>query len=575
MSDTLTYEDLNILYEELRKYISSKDDLLNAVGFANSQQVKDWLPENRDIQSVLRIFLQSLLGRTTIEQQQNIFSCLVKEYPNSTVFGKHAKIPASQMSGFSSPPSGKSPQVYAGNKLIRHPNKVFDKIVERDSLYPQFLNFARERDIVFAVGGVGSGLDTFKRHFPEVMGGHGVCTVDSPDLDMDCYNSITKIREEAEKASNVQALVYLELKSLLTSLAYEAYRSLRETFPGEIDQGIGRSFDVVSHFTDYYFSNSTNGVMYKADPVAIIRYFFDTIQDLVEMTKATEVLVFMPWSNLAACFREQAPLEQKKLGDLLWKALDGMVAGNNNKGSSSPYKKSVPQPALPIYDKVCLVVCCTEPPFARASQGNKELVGRCIWPIPPLNASEIQILMKQMEAPEFETESVVANAAAEVLKWTGGVPWFVRLLMSYIAYNRHLLGEFEGNNSDLIAACARLVGDALEICDHEISDPVREFVLRHRQKVCCEFGNSSNDDTIIENAWACTLNEVKEGIKKTSRLGSFIATGLVWLKGDPWKHDKEDYVFVRYPTLHLQRATELPLAMYRSITGKAIRLPQF
>ena len=86
-------------------------------------------------------------------------------------------------------------------------------------------------------------------------------------------------------------------------------------------------------------------------------------------------------------------------------------------------------------------------------------------------------------------------------------------------------------------------------------------------------GEGHSTDSSIEERWAGPQDEVSEGYRiQPYRLEAFVASGLTWLKGEPWDTKREDYVFGKYPTVFLHHACELPLAMYRFVTGKDVRL---
>jgi len=144
--------------------------------------------------------------------------------------------------------------------------------------------------------------------------------------------------------------------------------------------------------------------------------------------------------------------------------------------------------------------------------------------------------------------------------------------MSYVSANRHLLGLYDGDTRHLIVACGQAATAALEVGGNGIPEPIGGFIRRHQEKVKEALGDGHSTDSIIEEKWAGPQDEVGEGYPiQPYRLESFVASGLTWLKGDPWDTKREDYVFAKYPTVFFCPACELPLAMYRSVTGKDVR----
>jgi hypothetical protein len=446
---------------------------------------------------------------------------------------------------------------------IHTPPAIVAEKAPREDLFPRFLEFARARDIVFALGGVGSGLDTFTRQFADHMNRNPI-TVITADFSAHSLSPILHARAAAEEARSGCAAVHLELKCLLTSLAHATYSSLRSQFPEEIDRGLGgRHFPDALAFSDYFYAENPKA-MYQGERSSILRHFFETTQRFAEMVVSQEVLVFMPWKKLAACFHEKAEAKHKILGDELWKALSEKAATPRRRARIPHAHPSPTTPPLDMYDRVCLVVCCNEVPFAHSAFLKKELVSKCVWPIPPLSLEIISDFVDRVISTE-EADSI----AREIAAWTGGAPWYVRLLLSYVAANHHLIDIYLYDYRALVAACARKAMDALDACGNGVPEPVGDFIRRHLKKVRDGFGDGHNDDAAIEERWAGPQDEVEDGYHiEPYRLEAFVASGLVWLKGDPWEPDREDYVFSKYPVVRFERANELALAVYRSVTGK-------
>jgi len=289
-----------------------------------------------------------------------------------------SKAPAPRLAATNSPGLIATPITQT---TIRHPVAVFSGKADRGSMIPRFLNFARNRDLLFALGGVGSGLDTFTRQVIEHCQEDGLIVVDA-DLIPDYFRQIESARRVANALAG--ANVHLELKCLLTALAYATYNSLRSQFQEYIDRGFeGRYYAGPIRFSDYYFASCKDDAMFGADSALILKHFFETVQRFAEMTKVEEILVVMPWRKLAACFRANAQPEDRKLGNVLWQAMGHLATRSPRRPRNSYARPPQPPPPLDMYDKVCLVACCSEVPYAHNAQQQKALVARCICPSPP------------------------------------------------------------------------------------------------------------------------------------------------------------------------------------------------
>jgi len=437
----------------------------------------------------------------------------------------------------------------------------FSGQVERRALFQPFKDFARRRDIVFAVGGVGSGLTTFLDQFrKELEENHDHC-FSSADFDSDVYNKIresrTRKREAAINYSQSTDHDQFDLKCLFATLVYMTYHSLRQYFASGIDRVVPDIFaeDPVG-FADHYFINS--GAMFKGELEPIVDYFFSTVQNLAEATSTADcVIVFMPWSRLASFFAHHSDTDQKKLAIDLWAALGAFAA---NTSAAVPFDK---------YPKVCLIVAGSEVPYGH-SAFRRALVAKSLWPIPPLSVGEISELLG-MVSKELEDEEI----AEALIDWSGGSPWYVKLVLSCAQYfsggggagNTPLCGKV------LIEAACSTAEKILAGGPEALTGDLEKFIRRHLEAVREVIGDGQATDTVIEEAWAGPQRRRERGLQTASpRVEAFVASGLTWLGGDPWDPASPQYVFRRYPTLILRKAGRLPLVVYRSVTGRSLEL---
>lgn len=453
--------------------------------------------------------------------------------------------------------------------------RPFSGQVERRALFQPFKDFARCRDIVFALGGVGSGLTTFLDQFSRFLEENHEQQFSSADFDPEVYHKIYEARTKKREAT--QHLPYIrnndysqfDLKCLLATLAYMTYCSLRQRFAQGIDQEVP---DICAEdqvqFAEYYFNKS--GAMFKGALGPIVEHFLSTVQRLAEATLTDRVIVFMPWSKLAACFACQSDNVQKKLATDLWDALGefaanpGSITGNTPDNSgTAPFDK---------YDKVCLIIAGSEVPYGH-SVFRKALVAKSLWPIPPLDQSEIGELLGMIS--DELNDPALANT---LLEWSGGSPWYVRLILSCTQYLSEAdtdAGRTPLRGQVLIEAACSTATKILVDGPTAVIGPLKDF-FRHIDRVREALGDGQATDVIIEEAWAGPQRKRERGLQTACpRVEAFVASGLTWLEGDPWNPGSSHYVFRRYPTLFLRRAGRLPLVVYRSVTGHSLELAEY
>ena len=452
--------------------------------------------------------------------------------------------------------------------------RPFTDTIARTALFESLDSFARVRDIVFAVGGVGSGLTTFLHQFQGYLSGREDRQLALADFEADVYQQILefslKQREALKEFDFFKETGYdhLKLKCLLTALAYKTYECLHLPFRSELDREFPSDLDNPIRFAGYYFNASAS--MFQGDAGAVVEHFFETVQRLAESTHGKRVVVFMPWSQLATCFDGQIGTVEEALARELWEALGRFAARNGcPRGNGGDYTV---ERGFEKYDKVCLIVATSKVPYAHVN-GKELLVRKSVWPIPPLRRGEILDLVEEVLptlAREIEGEEVVQL----VYEWTGGSPWFVSLILSFlegIVAGKKGMDEAESKVQLLATACG-LAEEALVSPEEKLAGDLGGRVKRHLLAVIEALGDGQSTDAKLEEAWAGPEYKWKRGVMfATPRVEEFVASGLVWLRGDPSSGWEESEIFEKYPTLFFRRAGRLQVVVYNKVTGRDIR----
>ncbi len=172
----------------------------------------------------------------------------------------------------------------------------------------------------------------------------------------------------------------------------------------------------------------------------------------------------MPWAKLSECFACRSNQVQSKLATELWGALGEYMASSKK---------------LDQFDKVCLIVAGAEVPYGH-NTFEKMLVRKSLWPIPPLNVGEISEVLGQISQelndPAFATT---------LINWSGGSPWYVRLILSCVQY---LSGANSAKNTalrgqTLIDAACKAAENILRVRPEAAEGTLGEFVQRHLASV--------------------------------------------------------------------------------------------
>lgn len=461
------------------------------------------------------------------------------------------------------PPPGPTRLPNEGTTSPAH-QSVIDVEVERKSLFKPLLEFGRQRDIVFALGGVGSGLNTFIFQFNEYLKQNHVHNYTGADFDKEELGRIYKAREDACKTSALHSKIsvrdHLELKCLLASLAYSSYHALHDAFASGVD-GVVPSVcaeDPVV-FTENYFARSD--AMYRADLAPIVEHFFNTVQHIAEATSVDGVVVLMPWRELAKCFEARADNALKKMAIDLWDALGDFatrLAATSGKRTGAG--------GVNMYDKVCFVVAASEIPFGHRTFKTK-LVPKSLWPLPPLSTDETTELLTSV-CPHLADMQI----AESLLEWTGGSPGLTRIALSFVqnALVQHgaTAGSREGAER-IFETSLKEAETILEAGGVGIAEPLHGFIGDYISRVRDALGEGQATDSVIETAWAGPSHKRTKGLESSQRIEAFIASGLVWFEGEPWNIGSNNYIFERYPTVKLRKASRLAMAVYKYVSGRS------
>lgn len=425
--------------------------------------------------------------------------------------------------------------------------------VERTELFAPFFKYARERDVVFALGGVGGGLDTFFDQFQGDLEKHGSPSFAAIDFD---YEDFKKIRDA--RSAMTQALEpftslsrdLLDLKCLFAALAFEVCHTLCAKYPDGVYRVIGKNSVVDPvRFLEYYFAHSD--AMDKGEAEPIVKYFFDTLQKVAEAT-GEDVIVLMPWKRLASCFKSgvknQGGVARWELAFQFWTALGSFIG---------PSEK---------YGKVCLVVGASEFPYGHRVF-KTALVARSLWPLPPLDIHETHQLLN-LKCPTLSGVDV-----AKLVEATGGSPWITRLVLSFL----QPLAEAESSVVDhdkaqmLVNKGIDLAKEAIITGGDSVRGGLKAVIVRYLKSIKETLGDGAATDSGIEAAWAGNANERRRGYNiESPRVEAFVASGLVWLDGDPWDSNSKNGVFKHYPHLHFRPPSDIAIAAYEHLTGRKI-----
>lgn len=459
--------------------------------------------------------------------------------------------------------------VYSGVDL--RAIRPFEGQVQRKALFQPFEDFARRRDIVFALGGVGSGLKTFLDQFDKFLEENQDHSFPSADFDTSVYQKIHEARtKQAEATADYRRSTdhdQFDLKCLLATMAYMTYHSLRQRFGPRIDNLVPSlcAGDPV-HFAERYFSTSEDDAMFKAATGPIVEHFLQTVQRLAEATATDHIIVFMPWTKLARCFANHSDPVQQKLAFDLWDALGDFAANSSPRKENSADSSGSVLPER--FDKVCLIVAGPEVPFGHTAFKNA-LVKKSLWPMPPLDGVEVAELLGTI-SPKLKDEKL----ADTLIDWSGGSPWYVRLVLSCVQHLSAMSDAVRPSFQDceLIEAACVTAEKILAAGPESVAGDLKRDFLAHACRLRDVLGDGEATDTVIEEAWAGPTAKRARGVPASPRVEAFVAAGLTWLDGDLWDRTSPQSIFRRYHMVYFRRAGRLPVADYQTATGRRLEL---
>lgn len=423
--------------------------------------------------------------------------------------------------------------------------------VERNELFLPLLEYAKQRPIVFGVGGVGSGLNTFTRQFREFLHANHVHTYTAPDFDEAVFKIIFDARDQISKLYKgmliSSARDHLELKCLYATLAYSTYHILRQEYSYLIDHVIpSRCGDNPVAFAEYYFSHSD--AMGKADLGPIVEYFFDTLQLLANTTGIDGIVVLMPLNELARLFGTSEP---SNLAKFLWESLSDLYV--RDRQSKSGHEKVASK-----YNKVC-VLTNVNTIFLGTSPHKRLLVHSSVWPVPPLSLLDTGKLIAFV-CPELKDD---LDAHQLIANWTGGAPILTKIVLSFL---RNSLDSNSANapTRNVLAACLRRAEECLKNGGNDVGEPLRRFIEGYLARVKVALRDGTAEDARIEAAWAGPERKRRSGLERCPlRVEAFVASGLTWFEGETWNPFPE----LTYPTVCFRKASKLAIAAYSYATN--------
>ncbi|MGA8262464.1 MAG: serine protease [Arenicellales bacterium] len=447
------------------------------------------------------------------------------------------------------------------------PSEVFSGDPRRDRLFRPLLDFSVARDIVFAFGGTNSGLLPFRRQFEDFLDHNGYACYPKVDFNLSVFKAISTAREREISVlpdyAKYSARMYLNLKCLFAALAYSACSVLHRDYPGKLDHLIKSEFLISPEvFKFHYFSRTE---MIGTDLVPIVRLFFTTLQEYAEAVSAPNVLVFMPLAELSSWLW----ISKTDTVEEVWPSLQAFTAtlaprSSRARGMGTTDTGNVGTRSA--FDRVSLIVLCDQGPLGHEAS-TRLLLSRTIWPIPPLCVQEVA----QLLLTAFPKIAKSDTAVEDIVAATGGAPWFVSLLLSFVAQIQSTVRRREGGRN--MVALAVQSAEALLLSpqtspNSECGRLVVDYLAAARRRL---MGPDTRVDEVVRKAWCGSKKDVSTGVEASSprvspRVESWLATGLMWIDGDPLDTDAPDYAFRGFPWIRLRRAGRLQEAFYETLT---------
>ena len=102
----------------------------------------------------------------------------------------------------------------------------------------------------------------------------------------------------------------------------------------------------------------------------------------------------------------------------------------------------------------------------------------------------------------------------------------------------------------------------------KINGPLKQYIEDKFQAMEDALGQGHADDPDIVEKWRELDAARRIYLIKFQRIEDFVAAGLIWLAGDPWDQNHENFVFADYPTLRFRAASNIAIAAYNHLTDR-------
>jgi hypothetical protein len=456
---------------------------------------------------------------------------------------------------FAAHPWRRPPALPAANDSLSEPVEeasislnFVDAPVIRTKALEKFMDYTRTRNIVFALGGEGGGLNTFLDQFHDYLEQSGSHHPKAVDFSIETYRTILSYRREEVNLRNQYGSLSedkLELKCLFAALAYQVCHTLAARFDA-VRQVVHPTW--LSHPVQFQAKYFADPAMQQSDPGPIIRYFFEELQKVATEIACVGFVVFMPLETLASCFSYTSKNRETGLWEAAWALWNALE-------STAECKKR--------YDKICLVVGAREFPYGHMALAIR-LVGQALWCIPPLDTDEVESMMTQ--ASPHLSGSEAAKLLADA---TGGSPWITRVVLSFIPPVLAKASPSDTNSVNgmaIIRDCVLLAENAIKSGGVGLAGALKLEIANGHERIETALGDRQSDDTAITSSWRGMKRDRSFRITN-SRIEAFVASGLVWFEGDPWDIKSENHVFAEYPYVRFRKPSRIAIAAYERITN--------
>lgn len=414
-----------------------------------------------------------------------------------------------------------------------------EKVIERDAgLFRALESRLRETKFLIAVGGRNSGVSRFVKQFTTFSGPAGVEAEFWP-------NDYSELRKIFEPASKQSPGFDLAVQAIFASLAFSAYKNLREY--------LGPNASKTDKFLDLDGSIKADDFAYaylnKARRVPPIDLLLLTVDKLATSSRIRggppKVLMFLPFARLGDYFWEKSHKDEperreERLG--VWDALREFATRNLDH-LGRPREKSTlwkVKNASLLVELGRIELPLLPDNFCRA----------CIIQVPPLSEKEVKNLWRQRTRTDIS-----ARAFEQLTKLAGGHPYLIDALVT-IASELGASSTHEAAQLSAVNSAADQLRDALRYRGVGVMNSDQPQEIRLQLELWVRYVDSLRDElpqsTLSNDGPLSQLLSPKKEIKPTIEHSDWLASGFAPLKSD-------EHVplggFAKYPEI---TSTEFP-----------------